>query len=63
VRFTVARALEGRDRDVKLYEIREKADTFLLQKVWAELDEEMSLWPRRARTLQDAFADLQLERL
>jgi hypothetical protein len=61
VQFAVAKALEGRHRRVKLYEIRETPGTFLLKKVPADLDEALATWPRRARSIHEAFQDIELE--
>jgi len=58
VQFVVAKALEGRDRAVKLYAIREKPGTFLLQKVPADVDEMLATWPRRTRSIREAFQDI-----
>jgi hypothetical protein len=62
-KFTVAMALSKRTRPVKFYEIREKPGTFLLQKVVADLDELLMLWPRRARDTRDAFQNVVLDGL
>lgn len=59
--FVVAKALKGRGRPVRLYEIREKFGTFLLQKVTADVDEMLATWPRRARSIREAFDDIQVE--
>lgn len=60
VQFAVAKALAGRDREVKLYEVRQKRGTFLLQKTIADVDEILATWPRRARSTIEAFADVVL---
>lgn len=60
VQFAVAKALAERDREVKLYEIRQKRGTFLLQKASADVHEILASWPRRARSILEAFADVVL---
>ena len=61
VQFAVAKALAERKRGVKLYKIYQKRGTFLLKKGSADLDEIMATWPRRARSILEAFADVVLE--
>ncbi|WP_417488870.1 DUF2971 domain-containing protein [Maricaulis sp.] len=58
VKYAVARALEKRSRQVKLYEIREQPDNFLLRKQTLNLDELFAYFPRRNRTFDDTFDDL-----
>lgn len=58
VQFAIAKALAARDRKVKLYEIRQKRGTFLLEKASADVDEILATWPRRARSILEAFADV-----
>ncbi|MBX3482404.1 DUF2971 domain-containing protein [Phenylobacterium sp.] len=60
VQFAVAKALAERDRAVKLYEVRQKRGTFLLHKASADMDEILATWPRRARSIQEAFAEIVL---
>lgn len=58
VQFAVAKALAQRSREVKLYEIRPKRGTFLLERANADVDEILATWPRRARSIAEAFADV-----
>lgn len=58
VQFAVVKALEDRDRQPRFYEIREASGTFLLQKVEADTGEMLAGWPRRARSIREAFSDI-----
>jgi len=58
VAFIVATALAKRERAVKLYEIRQHRGTFLLRKAPLDIDELMVSWPRRARSVYEAFDDV-----
>ena len=60
VQFAVATALANRHRPVRLYEIRQRTGTFLLQKVAADIDELLATWPRRARSILEAFQDISI---
>lgn len=60
VMFAVARALENRHCPIKLYEIREKPHTFLLQKVSADVAEMLAMLPRRSRDVFEAFEKVSL---
>ncbi len=53
VMFAVTKALEGRERPVKLYVIRVKPDTFLLQKCAFNIEEMMAGLPFRAMGMFD----------
>jgi hypothetical protein len=58
VMFAVVKALEGRDRPVKFYEIREKHGRFLLDKRVADTDEMLATMPIRRRRIYKMFSDL-----
>lgn len=60
VQFAVVKALFDRKRRPKFYEIVEVPGTFLLHKVDADIDEMMATWPRRARSIREAFDDISL---
>lgn len=53
VKFAIVRALEGRHRPVKFYEIRERRGRFLLGKYILDTDELSVSLPRRALEVQD----------
>lgn len=56
VMFTVIRALAGRDRPVRFYEIRGQHGRFLLDKRVADTDELLATLPRRSRRIHEIFA-------
>jgi hypothetical protein len=59
VKYAVAKALEGRDRPVKCYEIREVPSTFKLRKyVLNDNDELFIHFPKRSLSIFEAFEDL-----
>jgi hypothetical protein len=53
--YTVVKALEGRTRAIKYYEMREVAGTFELEKCELDIDEELSIWPHRSLSDTEAF--------
>lgn len=55
VKFAIVRALEGRRRPVKFYEIRERRGRFLLGRYILDTDELSVSLPRRALDVQDFF--------
>jgi len=57
--YSVVKALEPRERPVKLYEIRRKPDTFLLERYKVDTDELAVGLPRRALSIAEAFDDLE----
>jgi len=56
--FAVVKALEGRDRPVKFYEIRGKRGLFLLDKRVLHTEEMLSTLPIRRRGTYEMFSDL-----
>ncbi|MGS1016139.1 DUF2971 domain-containing protein [Allosphingosinicella humi] len=59
VMFGVIKALTGRDRPVRFYEIREQHGRFLLDKRVADTDELLATHPRRHRRIYEVFSDLE----
>jgi hypothetical protein len=59
VRYAVVEALEARHRQVRFYEIREQVGRFTLAKRALETDELAASYPRRARSIQEAFPDME----
>jgi hypothetical protein len=58
-KYTLAKALEGRNRPVKLYEMREVSGTFKLKKYALSNDDELFVhFPRRSLSISEAFEDL-----
>lgn len=55
----VARALNGRDRTVKLYEMQERPGTFLLKRMAIDVDDLDRAYPRRALTVEEAFSTIE----
>jgi hypothetical protein len=58
VKYAVVKALEGRDRAVQFFEIREQSGSFLLQKRSLDTDELCVPFPRRRRSFDNVFDDL-----
>ncbi len=58
VKFAVLKALEGRCRSVKFYEIREAREDFRLKRYVLDIDELKAQFPRRTRSVHDAFTDV-----
>lgn len=58
VRHSIARALSGRGREVKLLSIEEKPGTFLLKQAALDEQELLLAYPRRALDIAGAFFDL-----
>lgn len=58
VKYAVVKALEGRDRAVQFFEIREQSGSFLLKKRSLDTDELCVSFPRRCRSLDHVFDDL-----
>lgn len=58
VKHAVARALQGRDKSVKLYEMHEVHGTFRLKRRRLDEDELSASYPRRALAAMEGFADL-----
>jgi hypothetical protein len=63
VRYAVVRALEGRDRAVKYYEMCETEGTFELSKRRLDIDQELALWPRRSIPLEEVFEEIDLSEI
>lgn len=59
VMYTVIQALEKRDRSVRFFEIREQWGRFLLAKRAVDTDELRAMLPRRHRSFDDVFDDLE----
>jgi len=59
--FSVVKALEGRSKPVKFYEIRRKPDTFLLNRYALDFDELSVSLPRGSLSISEAFDRLDLE--
>jgi len=57
--YTVIQALEKRDRPVRFIEIREQWGRFLLAKRTVDTDELRAMLPRRHRSFDDVFDDLE----
>lgn len=57
--FAVIRALEGRDRPVRFYEIRGQHGRFLLDKRVADTDELLATLPRRHRGIYEMFSEFE----
>lgn len=57
--FGVIRALTGRDRPVRFYEIRGQHGRFLLDKRAADTDELLATHPRRHRRIHEIFSELE----
>ena len=55
VKYAVFKALEGRDRAVQFFEIREQSGSFLLQRQSLDTDELCASFPRRCRSLDHFF--------
>jgi hypothetical protein len=55
--FAVIQALAGRDRPVRFYEIRGQHGRFLLDKRVANTDELLVTFPRRGRSVYEAFSE------
>jgi hypothetical protein len=59
VKYAVVKALEGRDRQVRFYQMREVPDTFRLKKYVLNDDDELFVYlPRRFASLYEAFEHL-----
>lgn len=58
VKYAVVKALEGRERDVRFFEIREQSGSFLLTKRSLDTDELCVSFPRRCRSFDHIFYDL-----
>jgi hypothetical protein len=58
VKHVVTTALAGRDRPVKLYEMREVHGTFELKREEVDVDELGRSYPRRARSMMEDFGAL-----
>ena len=58
VKYAVVKALEKRDRPVRLFELCEKTGSFLLQKRSLDTHELIVPLPRRCRALDGFFEDL-----
>lgn len=58
VMYGVIQALSKRDRPVQFFEIRERRDSFLLAKRSVDVDELCAFLPRRCRSLDGMFEDL-----
>jgi hypothetical protein len=58
VMFAVIRALSGRERPVRFYEIRGQHGRFLLDKRAADTDEIVAMLPRRHRRIHEVFSKL-----
>ena len=58
VKHAVARALHGRDKSVKLYEMHEVHGTFRLKRRRLDEDELSASYPRRALAAMEGFGDL-----
>jgi len=58
VKYAVVKALEGRERAVQFFEIREQSGSFLLKKRSLDTDELCVSFPRRCRSLDHVFDDL-----
>ncbi|WP_117191411.1 DUF2971 domain-containing protein [Rhizobium terrae] len=58
VMFGVVQALSKRDRPIKFFEIHERRDSFLLAKRSVDVDELCAFLPRRCRSLDGMFEDL-----
>jgi hypothetical protein len=59
VMFAVIRALTGRGRAVRFYEIRGQHGRFLLDKRAADTGELLATLPRRSRSIQEMFSDFE----
>jgi hypothetical protein len=59
VKYAVIKALEARHRRVRFFEIREQAGRFTLAKRVLDIDELASSYPRRARSVHEAFEDVE----
>ncbi len=57
VRFSLATALANRKPAIKLYEIQQKRDSFVLRKVRTKVDDLLAAWPRRARSALEDMGD------
>lgn len=58
VKFAIVKALTGRSRPVRFYEIRERHGRFLLGRYTLDVDELSASLPRRALEMHDHFDDL-----
>ncbi len=58
VKYAVVQALAARHRPVRFAEIREEQGRFTLAKRTLDTDELCAAYPRRARSIREAFADL-----
>lgn len=58
VKYAVVKALEGRERAVQFFEILEQSGSFLLKKRSLDTDALCVSFPRRCRSLDDVFDDL-----
>lgn len=58
VKYAVVKALRDRHRKVRFSEIREQQGRFTLVKRSLDTDELMAFYPRRARSIWEAFKDL-----
>ena len=57
-KYTVMRALKGRDRPLKFYEVREVPGTFRLKKYTLSYDDELFIhFPRRSLSMLEQFED------
>lgn len=57
--FAVMRALAGRDRPVRFFEIHGQDGRFLLDKRVADTDELMAMLPRRHRRIHEMFSEIE----
>jgi hypothetical protein len=62
VKYAVVKALEGRDREVKFYEMHEVPNTFRLRKYPLKNDDELFVYfPKRFASIHEAFARAEAE--
>lgn len=55
VKHAIAKALEGRDKEVRLYEVYAKRGTFRLARCRLDVEELSVSYPRRALSITEAF--------
>lgn len=60
VKFAAVKALEGRQRGVDFFEMRERHGTFQLKKFALDIDELSAFLPRRSRSIYEAFESVAL---
>jgi hypothetical protein len=63
VRFALATALANRNPSIKLFEIQQKRDSFVLRKTRTGVDDLLAAWPRRARSVLEDFGKAATSRL